>query len=71
MSFRTIWREIKRTLTYWKPIENVPTWVLNKQRDLSLFEYQIVKGKHYLYKIRRSADGGQPGTVYYYKKRRI
>lgn len=63
MSLRTLWREIKRSMTFWEKVDRIPNWAWKKLDPMTLqgFEYRIVKGKHYIYKTSCEDNGGEQG----------
>lgn len=78
MSLRTLWREIKRSLTFWYSMteKEVPRWVLkiSSKTPFTSNSVEIYKGGHFIYKhehvIERDDEQGQYHE-YWYKKRRI
>lgn len=77
MSFRTIFRELRRTFTYWHEVDNVPPWVHNAKRKwiktVHHCPYDMTKhfkGKTFIYKIYfKTIAQGQYKEIYHRKKR--
>lgn len=76
MSLRTIWREIKRSLTFWEKVDRIPNWAWKRLDPLTLgkFEYRIVKGNHYIYKAANEESGELQGfkwDINLYRKKKL
>ena len=78
MSLRSIFKEVRRTLTFWIPISEPPDWVwkaYNRWCDgLSARPYGMTKhfvGKNNIYRVYCEMVGQGPVLEHWYRKKRI
>jgi len=62
MRLRHDWEEI--------PFDKVPKWVRDRGFLANYNTSKLIKGRHYIYKVRKT-DEVQGGAYYYYKTRRF
>ena len=84
MSIKSIIKEIRRTLTFWKSIKEPPYWVqkayqtkikriptdMHAYLDEKVY-YIYFKEKHYIYSVAHNMGQGGSIFVSWYKKKRI
>lgn len=78
MSLRSILKEIRRSFTFWMPIEDPPRWVRKAydrwEEKLLTHAYGMVKhfvGKNYIYKVYCETVGQGQVELHWYRKKRI
>lgn len=85
MSLRSLWREIKRTFTFWRPIKKPPRWIEKRinsivsaaasrpvdKKGQSIYFKKHFVGKNYIYKVAAENAGQGNATVRYFRKKRI
>jgi len=78
MGLKSILREIKRSLTFWRRIESPPSWVWKAyyrwKHRLPHEPYDMRKhfvGRHFIYRVEHGAMQGVAPIIGWYKKKRI